>query len=411
MRKKIIVLMVGLLTFSGVVAQTGISVIDRLSSDMVLVEGGTFLMGGIANDPDVDYYVELPAHEVTVSSFLISKYEVTQELWLAVMDKLPGYHYRNGDMLPVTNVLISDCQAFINKLNILTGKNYRMVTEAEWEFAARGGNKSHGYRFAGSDNVDVVGWYRDNTPYDENDSYIQVKPVGQKQPNELGLYDMSGNAAEWCQDNYGGYPSEPQSDPLFKTTEPPYASMYVHRGGSYKRSAEYLRVSSRMYGYDFTPFGDVGFRLAMTPEPVTPEQKLVKSLIVETLDGAKAEYPLIDGTKVKVNKPEFIIESEGATITYQISELKRMAYGQMYIATDIQEMSILNEPAIRHDAKMLNLTHLNAGVRVEVYDAEGRLLFHKVADASGTVSYSIASLPAGAYIVKANRTTYKIMKR
>ncbi len=165
------------------------------SPQMVLVEGGTFTMGctdeqvGDCNDD------EKPAHQVTVSNFQIGKYEVTQAEWKAVMGNNPS-EFKNCDHCPVHLVSWNDVQEFIKKLNQKTGKNYRLPTEAEWEYAARGGQKSNKTEFAGSQNLDAVGWY-------DHNSDSKPHPVGGKAPNELGIYDMSGNVWEWCADWYG----------------------------------------------------------------------------------------------------------------------------------------------------------------------------------------------------------------
>ena len=141
---------------------------------------------------------EKPTHNVTLSSYYICKYEVTQALWRAVMGSNPSYF--KGDNLPVESVSWNDCQTFINRLNSYTGRNFRLPTEAEWEFAARGGNYSRHYKYSGSNYIGDVAWYGDN-------SGNRTHPVGTKQANELGLYDMSGNVWEWCSDWYGSYSS------------------------------------------------------------------------------------------------------------------------------------------------------------------------------------------------------------
>lgn len=191
-------------------------IIQQAIDDMVWVEGGTFTMG--SNDGEIN---EKPTHQVTLSGFYISKYEVTQELWQAVMDANPS-EFKGDSRRPVENVSWYDCQEFINKLNHKTGKAFRLPTEAEWEFAARGGNQSCGYYYSGSNDRDAVAWYRG-----ENSHLNSTYCVGKKSPNELGLYDMSGNVYEWCQDWYGSYSSEPQTNP----SGPSSGTRRVLRGG------------------------------------------------------------------------------------------------------------------------------------------------------------------------------------
>lgn len=188
---------------------------------MVAVKGGTFTMGATYDDAEVDAEVdEEPAHEVTLSDYYIGQTEVTQALWEAVMGSNPSNH--KGDNLPVENVSWDDCQVFIQKLNQLTGKQFRLPTEAEWEYAARGGRKSQGYKYAGDDYIGSVAWYSGNSGY-------ETHPVATKQANELGIYDMSGNVWEWCSDWFGGYQSSSQSDPQ----GPSSGSRRVYRGGCY----------------------------------------------------------------------------------------------------------------------------------------------------------------------------------
>ena len=163
-------------------------IIQNLINNMVYVQGGTFMMGATSEQGSDAYDNEKPAHQVTLSSFSIGRYEVTQEEWQAVMGSNPSWF--KGPKRPVENVSWDDCQAFIKKLNEMTGKQFRLPTEAEWEFASRGGIKSQGYKYSGSNNLNSVAWYADNSGNTTHD-------VGQESPNELGIYDMSGNVWEW----------------------------------------------------------------------------------------------------------------------------------------------------------------------------------------------------------------------
>ena len=225
-------------------------IIQNLVNNMVYVQGGTFMMGATSEQGSDAYDDEKPAHQVTVSSFSIGKYEVTQEEWEAVMGSNPSSF--KGSKRPVESVSWFDCQQFIQKLNAKTGKNFRLPTEAEWEFAARGGTKSWGAKYAGNSSIDAVAWYSDN-------SGSQTHNVGQKSPNELGLYDMSGNVWEWCQDWYGSYSSSSQSNPR----GPSSGSIRVLRGGSWRYEAWYCRVSNRDHYAPDDSDNDLGLRLAM----------------------------------------------------------------------------------------------------------------------------------------------------
>ena len=223
--------------------------INGVSFTMKLVEGGTFQMGGNDSDASSD---EKPVHNVTLSNYYIGETEVTQALWKAVMGSNPSSF--KGENLPVEKVGWNDCQEFIRKLNQKTGKNFRLPTEAEWEYAARGGKKSKGYKYAGSNNIGVA-WYTDN-------SSSKTHAVKGKSPNELGLYDMSGNVSEWCSDWYGSdyYGKSSSVNPL----GPSSGSMRVLRGGGWYIDARYCRVSSRGGHFPHGMYGDFGFRLCLS---------------------------------------------------------------------------------------------------------------------------------------------------
>ena len=224
---------------------------NGVSFDMVEVKGGTFRMGATSEQGSDAYSDEKPVHSVTLSTFYIGKTEVTQALWKAVMDYNPSSC--NGDNLPVDCVSWNDCQEFIRKLNSLTGQNFRLPTEAEWEFACRGGNNSLGYKYSGSDNIDNVAWYDGNSDY-------ETYPVATKSANELGIYDMSGNVWEWCCDWYGDYTSGAQTNPK----GPESGSERVERGGGWYGSAGDCRSSVRFFDIpDDTATSILGLRLAL----------------------------------------------------------------------------------------------------------------------------------------------------
>lgn len=225
------------------------SILNELANNMVYVQGGTFTMGATSEQGSDTESDEKPTHQVTLSSYYICKYEVTQELWQAVMGSNPSKF--TGNRKPVENVSWNDCKTFISKLNSITGKNFRMPTEAEWEFAARGGTKSKGYKYSGSNTPGNVAWYKDN-------SGSTTHEVGTKSPNELGLYDMSGNVLEWCSDCYDYYSSSSQTNPTGASS----GIIRVFRGGSWISYARYCRSS---YRYSYGPGGrSLGLRLCFS---------------------------------------------------------------------------------------------------------------------------------------------------
>ena len=234
-----------------------IPVKDGISIDMIRVEAGTFTMGATAEMKDPSDK-EKPTHRVTLTKdYYIGKYEVTQALWKAVMGNNPSMF--KGDNLPVEQVSWKDCQKFLSKLNRITGKTFRLPTEAEWEYAARGGNKSRGYQYSGSNNLSDVAWYSGNSDSDNSEYEYETHAVGTKQPNELGIYDMSGNVREWCQDWYGKYNSSSQVNPTGANS----GSYRVGRGGSWSCTAGNCRSS---YRDDYAPgYGyNLGLRLVLS---------------------------------------------------------------------------------------------------------------------------------------------------
>ena len=223
--------------------------VNGVQFTMVEVGGGTFTMGATSEQGSDAWDEEKPAHEVTLSDYYIGQTEVTQALWEAVMGSNPSDS--KGDNLPVERVSWDDCQVFIQKLNQLTGKQFRLPTEAEWEYAARGGRKSRGYKYAGGNNIDSVAWCDGN-------SGNETHPVATKQANELGIYDMSGNVLEWCSDWCGDYTSSSQSDPQGSSS----GSFRVIRGGCYYNFARNCRVSYRISNTLDYRSGYLGLRLS-----------------------------------------------------------------------------------------------------------------------------------------------------
>ena len=262
-------------------------IFEKIAKDeMVFVEGGTFFMGATAEQVVDAFDDEKPEHEVTLDDFYIGKFEVTQAMWEYVMrysgvgGKLgsdnknvvlsacakvwPSYErptstYGLGDYYPAYYVSYDDVvKIFLPRLDSITGVQYRLPTEAEWEYAARGGNKSKGYKYSGSNTIGNVAWY-------ENNSLNTTHIVGMKEPNELGLYDMSGNVWEWCSDWYGtNYYS---SSETFENPAGPETGMFhVHRGGSWPTSGDCCRVSYRRISTPKKKDHCIGFRLVRSVE-------------------------------------------------------------------------------------------------------------------------------------------------
>lgn len=206
--------------------------VAQLIGNMVYVQGGTFTMGRTSSKAYWCDDSDQPAHQVTVGSFYICKYEVTQKLWKAFMGNNPSW--TKADNMPVEWVNWVTAQKFIRKLNAFSGKKFRLPTEAEWEYAARGGNRSHNYLYSGSDDINAVAWWQDN-------SGDKLHPVGTKRPNELGLYDMTGNVYEWCSDWQAPYTSGAQTNPKGPQT----GSWRVMRGGNQSSSDSECGVMTR----------------------------------------------------------------------------------------------------------------------------------------------------------------------
>ena len=237
-----------LINWSSSVTPKQKEILSRLVGNMVQVEGGSFQMGGTPEQGSDVYSDEKPVHEVTLSDYYMGKYEVRQSEWEAVMGSNPS-RFKGAD-LPVEQVSWSDCHEFIGRLNALTGLNFKLPTEAQWEYAARGGRLSKGYKYSGSNNLGEVGWYGSN-------SGNCTHRVGEKQPNELGLYDMSGNVREWCEDWYGDYRITSQRDPLGAAS----GSGRVRRDGGWNIGAGDCRVSLRLSTLPDFRSSYLGFRL------------------------------------------------------------------------------------------------------------------------------------------------------
>ena len=241
--------------------------VNGITIELALVEGGTFTMGATPNlialydKYDAD---ELPAHEVTLDTYYMGKYEVTQALWIEIMGANPSQLIRDNNC-PVDGMSYLHCLQFIEKLNQRTGLRFNLPTEAQWEYAARGGNKSKGFLYSGSNDATEIGWVEENLV-----SFGQ-HPGGEKAPNELGIYDMTGNVNEWCLDFYGAYSEEPQTNPTGAKPSNDY-SLYVVRGGSYAVSCSRWGRNTKRQSYpeNFAQM-DIGLRLVLKDPAAGPD--------------------------------------------------------------------------------------------------------------------------------------------
>lgn len=224
--------------------------LETLRGNMIFIQGSQFMMGCTKEQGGQCFRAENPQHSVIVANFSICRYPVTQGLWKQVMGNNPSF-FKGCDDCPVESVSWDNAQEFIGKLNALTGGKYRLPTEAEWEYAARGGNKSAGYIYPGGNDINSLAWY-------EKNSNGRTHPVGLKKPNELGLYDMAGNVMEWCQDWFNAY----GSDLAIHPAGPETGRYRVLRGSSWIGSAANCRVSDRDSNVSDCHTDNLGFRLA-----------------------------------------------------------------------------------------------------------------------------------------------------
>ena len=251
--------------------------VGEVAFDMQKVEGGLFIMGGTPEQHNEVISTDLPTHTVSLHTYYIGTTEVTQDLWQAIMPEWYISDEWNIPNQPITDVNWYDCQEFIRRLNNITGLPFRLPTEAEWEFAARGGNVSRGYRFAGGNKIEDVSWGLSNAGFRKHN-------VGERKPNELGLYDMTGNVSEWCSDWYGMYHLGTEPNPQGATE----GELKVVRGGSFDNCKDNSYLSRREYYNPNEAMNYCGFRLALTlpneqSKQVAKEPTITKKLKINNL--------------------------------------------------------------------------------------------------------------------------------
>ena len=270
--------------------------VGEVSFKMQRVEGGAFVMGATPDQYDEHTISDKPAHTVVLSPFYIAETEVPNELWHAVMPDRRFVEDWYDPTQPITYVTWEDAQLFVHRLDSLTGMPFRLPTEAEWEYAARGGSKSKGFRFAGSDLCDTVSWNTANAGFKKQ----QVK---KKQPNELGLYDMTGNVSEWCQDWFGQYYYGTEPNPQGPTE----GEKRIVRGGSYDNCADNIHLSCRQYFLPDEANNTIGLRVAFT----LPNDPMMKPL---TAEPELTRYVKVEGKRIKflyvpAEQPYYIAET------------------------------------------------------------------------------------------------------
>ena len=367
---------------------------NGVSFTMVGVQGGTFQMGSTDGGDD-----EKPVHSVTLSSYYIGQTEVTQALWKAVMGSNPSYF--KGDNLPVEMVSWHDCQTFIQKINQLTGETFRLPTEAEWEFAAKGGRQSKGYTYSGSNTVGDVAWFIGN-------SSDRTHPVATKSPNELGIYDMSGNVYEWCQDWYGDYSSSAQTNPAGPTS----GSYRVCRGRSWC-TTEDCRTAYRVYYAPSGTWYNLGLRLALSDLNRT----------IELQEGVTAEIggALSQSTEVTLtcNNPNATIFIDGVN-QGTIKSLYNLGYGEHSIRLTAPEYNDLqttinvqpntaNSFHLNHEAKFGNKSFTVKGVTFYMIPVEGGT-FQMGKSADGNDEKPVHSVTLSSYYIGQTEVTQALWK-
>lgn len=339
--------------------------VNGVSFKMIKVQGGTFMMGASteqATDAESD---ERPLHQVTLSTYGIGQTEVTQELWLAVMGNNPSYH--KGDLnLPVEYISWNDCQEFIERLNSLTGENFRLPTEAEWEFAARGGQKSNGFKYSGSDNISDVAWHNGNASG-------KTHKVAIKKANELGIYDMSGNVSEWCQDWYGNYTNDAQIDPSGSSS----GTRRVNRGGSWYDGQNLCRVTNREAWNPSTgaPFGTLGLRLAIDIEEEKPLMLSIND--VTLVVGSQCDIDILNGSG------NYSVSCNDSIVTANINDSRLVVTGNHIGSTTIYVCDNYSNSKVA-----LTVTVISSEVSIETFTVNG-------------VSFKMVSVDGGTFTMGA----------
>lgn len=354
---KIIDINAALGEISDYVEQAGVG----LNMKMIFVEGGTFRMGATEEQGSDVHSDERPVHSVTLDSYYIAECEVTQAQWRAIMGNNPSHH--SGDSRPVENISWNEAQAFCQKLSEITGRKYTLPTEAQWEYAARGGNKSKSYKYSGSNYLDSVAWYKENS----NDETHNVK---QKLANELGLYDMSGNVWEWCSDIFGSYSSSSQINPNGSSN----GNNRVERGVGYNCNANGCRVSYRNSCSPSDKYNNLGLRVVCvqnkTPQAVRPLQHNQNQTVFTQSEPPRAQVvPAIERVErapathvedfIDANNPFVQVEQmpsfqEGDLMTFRSWVMDRVRMPQYAIDNNISGRVIVSF-IINKSGKLVNI--------------------------------------------------------
>lgn len=385
---------------------TELITVNGISFDMIFVEGGTYKMGNVTNDPEGNPIAEMPVHDVTLSSFYIGKTEVTQELWIAVMGSNPSY-YNNVDerynKFPVETVSWNDCNRFVTKLNEMTGKKFKLPTEEEWEFAARGGNYSKGYKYAGSNDPSEVAWQMTSL---EN----VTSPVGKKRANELGIYDMSGNVWEWCSNSWYYYTEEMLFDGIDK----------VKRGGTWSLYSNYCRIAVRGSNTADVRNMEEGLRLVLPVFHTVNVENATNGTVNIMVDGV----PIVSGSGIEGNKTLIIATkpAEGyrldKILVNNIEINDNMVRLTSYVTisaifrpkTGVEDVNLLSLEVYPNPVKdLLNIE--GEYQMLDIYNAVGKIVLR----ADGDAQIDVSNLTSGVYMIKAynknSSVIYKIVKQ
>lgn len=331
------------------ISKTKTYTVRGVSFNMIEVEGGSFIMGATPEQGNEAKDNEKPTHQVTLNDYYIGECEVSIALWSAVMGERP--YNTNGEDInyPAYNVSWNDCQNFIGKLNELTGERFRMLTEAEWEYAAKGGKRSKGYKYSGSDNISDVAWWNMGDPW-----HFSKHHIGLLRANELGIHDMSGGVREWCHDQYAPYTNSQQTNPTGPNATT--SALRVCRGGCWESDATECRVTYRSSHSNYGRGKPIGLRLALSTINGIPDIDIppIKREVF-TINGVKFNMIIVDGgsfTMGATSDDEYALDNEFPAHKVTLSTYK---IGETEVSRELWRAVMGNDPSIYNSYQSNNL--------------------------------------------------------